>query len=323
VDGALAAPPASVPTPAAEADVVGTHTPLDGGRVRVRRDGANALEARRSSVTHVEAAPLLAANVDLLKKQFGGVLPASIGVQTTETSEALRRAVLVGSERRDGSLETPLLLVVDEKNAVIWSKDRPTAGIKPPVSAIAVASGPRGRFAIAVCDPPTATVALRLWDDDGSPFADFAALETKSCEALSLLYWPRHGWVIVAAGPETRAQLVTEEGGMAWGGGKTLGARWRTIAPVALAADSVSSFVLVQYSQSPGADRDADHAVAFRYDPTGQPLWPAPTDLGAVRRIAPGQERIPLLRTAEGVLRATLASGLVELRSNGEFRRIP
>lgn len=305
------------------AGVVSTAAPLDGARMRLRRDGANALEARRSSVSHVAAAPLLAANVELLKKQFGGVLPASIGVQTTETTEALRRAVLVGAERKDGTLETPLLMVVDEKNAVLWSKDRPAAGIKPPVSAIAVASGPHGRFAIAVCDPPTSTVALRLWDDDGSPFADFSALETKTCDALTLLYWPGHGWVIAAAGPETRAQLVTEDGGMAWGAGKTLGARWRTTAPVTLAADSAASVVLVQYSQSPGIDRDADHALAFRYDAAGEPLWPAPTDLGAVRRIAPGQERITVLRTPEGVLRASLAGGLVEVRSNGETRRVP
>ena len=89
------------------------------------------------------------------------------------------------------------------------------------------------------------------------------------------------------------------------------------------AADTASSFLLTQYSQSPGTDRDADHALAFRYDEAGQPLWPLPIDLGAVRRIAPGQERITLARTSDGLLRAVLAGGMIELRSNGEIRRIP
>jgi hypothetical protein len=217
-----------------------------------------------------------------------------------------------------------MLLVVDEHGAVLWSKERPVAGIKPPVGPLAVAAGPHGRFAMAVCDPPTSTVALRLWDADGSPFADFAVLETKACDAISLLYWPQHGWLVaLAAGAETRVQLVTENGGIAWGAGRVLGARFRTIAPVTLASDSPTSFVLVQYSQSPGVDRDVDHAVAFRYDDKAQPLWPAPVDLGAVRRIAPGQERITLTKTSDGVLRAQLAGNVsVEIRPNGETRTV-
>jgi hypothetical protein len=42
------------------------------------------------------------------------------------------------------------------------------------------------------------------------------------------------------------------------------------------------------------ADRDVDHAVAFRYDANGDPLWAAPVDLGAVRRVTPGLERMRL-----------------------------
>lgn len=283
------------------------------------------LEARRSSVTRVEADPVLSANVAALRKQHGGALPASLAVQATDLGANRRRAILVGAERSDGTLDSPMLFVVDEHGALLWSKDRPAAGIKPPVGALAIAAGPHGRFALAACDTPTSSVALRLWDDDGSPFADFQALETKACDAITLLYWPRHGWLIaIAAGPDTRVQLVTEAGGLAWGQGLVLGARFRTIAPASLASDGASSFVLVQYSQSPGADRDVDHAVAYRYDDRGQPLWPAPTDLGAVRRIVPGQPRIVLARTNDNVLRASLVGGVtMEIRSNGETRRVP
>lgn len=325
VEAATPAPPTATATATATSeDAAPPVTRGDAGRSHARRDAKLAMEARRSSVARAAAEPALAENVELLKKQFGGALPASFLVQATEVTEAKRRAVLVGGERKDGTVENPMVLLLDDQNKLLWSKERPAAGIKPPTSAIAVASGPEHRFVIAVCDPPTSTVALRLWDDDGSPFADFSALGTKTCDALSLLYWPTHGWVIVAAGPtETRAQLVTDSGGMSWGAGKLIGARWRTTAPVTIAADTASTFVLVQYSQSPGVDRDADHALAFRYDDQGEPQWPAPVDLGAVRRVAPGQERITLTRTADGVLRATLAAGQVEIRSNGETRRIP
>ena len=320
---AVPAAPSSTSTSTSTSEIAPV-TRGDGGKGHPRRDAALAMEARRSSVARAEAEPALAGNVELLKKQFGGVLPASFVMQATEITEAKQRAVLVGAERKDGTIDAPMVLLVDDQNKLLWSKERPAAGIKPPITSIAIAAGPEHRFAIAVCDPPTSTVALRLWDDDGSPFADFSALETKTCDALSLLYWPTHGWVIVAAGPtETRAQLVTDNGGMAWGTGKQLGAPWRTTAPVTLAANTATTIVLVQYSQSPGVDRDADHALAFRYDDHGEPQWPAPVDLGAVRRVAPGQERITLTRTNDGVLRATLAAGQVELRSNGETRHIP
>lgn len=268
---------------------------------------------------------MLSANADALRKQHGGAIPASLAVQATDLGADRRRAILAGSERKDGTLESPMLFIVDEQGKLVWSKDRPAAGIKPPIGPVAIAGGPHGRFALGVCDPPTSSVALRLWDEDGSPFADFQALETKACDALSLLSWPGHGWLLaVAAGSDLRVQLVTEGGVLAWGSGKLLGARFRTVAPATLASDSASSFVLVQYSQSPGVDRDVDHAVAFRYDEHGEPLWPAPVDLGAVRRVAPGQERIALTRSNDGVLRATLAGGTtIELRSNGETRRVP
>jgi hypothetical protein len=294
-----------------------------------RRDVSGApgsgLEARRSVVTHIEADPILAANADALRKQHGGAIPAALAVQATDLGADRRRAIVAAAERKDGTLESPMLFVVDDHGALLWSKERPVAGIKPPIGPLAVAAGPHGRFAMAVCDPPTSTVALRLWDADGSPFADFQVLEAKQCDAISLLYWPRHGWLVaLAAGAETRVQQVTETGGLAWSPGRVLGARFRTIAPVTLASDSPTSFVLVQYSQSPGVDRDVDHAVAFRYDDQARPLWPAPVDLGAVRRIAPGQERITLTRTSDGVLRAALAGGvIVEIRSNGETRRVP
>lgn len=319
-------PPAPSPSTTAESPAPTAPTAPTAPRREVSGPPSSGLEARRSIVTHIEADPFLSANADALRKQHGGAIPASIAVQATDVGPDRRRAIIAGGERKDGTLESPMLFIVDERGAVQWSKERPVAGIKAPVGALAIAAGPHGRFALAACDPPTSSVALRLWDADGSPFADFQALETKACDALSLLYWPQHGWLIaIAAGPDTRVQLVSDTGALSWGAGKVLGARFRTIAPASLAADGKTSFFLVQYSQSPGVDRDADHAVAYRYDPNGEPLWPAPIDLGAVRRVALGQERIALARPGDrGVLTAALVGGItIEIRSNGETRRIP
>src|SRR5262249_38723644 len=144
-----------------------------------------------------------------------------------ELTAAGRRIVLVMEAGKPTSDARPIALVIDDKSGVVWSKQRPIAGIMPPVGPIAIAPGPLGRVALAACDPPTSLVALRLWDDDGSPFADFQALTgVESCDALTLLYWPEHGWIVVAARPGvTRARLIKESGGPAWGDGLDLGVR--------------------------------------------------------------------------------------------------
>lgn len=317
-------PPASASPVASEAisPVAAPSAP----RADVAGIASSGLEARRSIVTHIEADPILSANAEALRKQHGGAIPASFAVQATDLGADHRRAIIAGSARKDGTLENPMLFVVDERGTLLWSKERPVAGIKAPIGPLAISAGPHGRFALAACDPPTSTVAFRLWDADGSPFADFQVLEIKGCDALSLLYWPQRGWVIaVTSGPETRGQLVSDSGGRTWGAGRVLGARFRTIAPVSLASDGRAGFFLVHYSQTPGADRDVDHAIAYRYDERAEPLWPMPVDLGAVRRVAPGQERITLTRSSDrNVLTAALIGGItIEIRSNGETRRVP
>jgi hypothetical protein len=157
--------------------------------------------------------------------------------------------------------------------------------------------------------------ALRLWDDDGALRRLQRSRDPRRCDALSpLLYWPTHGWVIVA-GAGTRAQLVTDSGGMSWGADE---ADRRALAPPP------------RRSPSPPLPRRrrscscGTHAVAAStVTPTTR--WRSATTTRArpqksARRsisarcgyaVAPGQERITLTRTADGVLRATLAAGQV------------
>lgn len=274
------------------------------------------VEARRTKTTRIEDDPALVAAAPELRKHHGGTIPRELAIQSADRPEGRGRALLVTDVAKANS--DPFAIAVDAAGTVKWTKERPAAGITPPIGPLAIAAGPAGRVALAVCDPPTTRVALRVWDEDGSPFADFDAMDMDDCTALSLLYWPRRGWVIVASrAGTTRAQLVSESGALAWRRGTDVGARTVTGAPAALAADTDDSFVLVQYgtlSAEPGA---RPHALAFRYDAHGAPLWSSPSDLGDAPATR-ADDRIVLSRPKTGVVRATLAKGIeIEVTSNG------
>jgi hypothetical protein len=263
--------------------------------------------------------PSLAPATDALQAHFGGV-PSEMHVESIDRTEGRGRAVLV----RDATRPTgePIVLAFDASGGLRWTKERPVAGILPPVGPIALGVGPSGRVSLAVCDPPTTRVALRLWDDDGTAFADFDAMDMDDCSAISVLYWPGRGWLVVATrAGATRAQLVSEVGSLAWGRGVEIGARTRSGAPASLAADSADSFVLVQYGAVSGDPAAPPHALAFRYDVRGNPLWDGPVDLGvaAASRLS---ERIVLARPHPGEVRATLAAARdVTVTSAGALQR--
>lgn len=304
-----ASPSASAPVPTASASVTATSTATPSPRLPP-------VEARRAKVTRLEDDPALVAATAEIRKHFGGTVPRELAVQSVDRPEGRGRALLVIDATKPAS--DPFALAVDGAGAVKWTKERPAAGIVPPIGPLAIAAGPSGRVVLAVCDPPTTRVALRLWDEDGSPFADFDAMDMDDCTAVSVLYWPRRGWIVAASrAATTRAQLVSESGALAWRRGMDLGARTITGAPASLAVDAEESFVLVQYgtvSAEPGA---RPHALAFRYDTHGAPLWPAPVDLGPAptTRI---DDRIVLARPKPGVVHATLAKGVeVDVTSNG------
>jgi hypothetical protein len=280
-----------------------------------------AAELRRLRANGLGDIPLLDTNAKaLLEKHFSGT-KGPFDVQLGELSASGRLAVLVTESGKIGIEARPIALVIREDGAVLWSKERPVAGIMPPAFPIAIAPAPLGRVALAACDPPTSAVALRLWDDDGSPFADFQALtDVDSCDALSLLYWPGHGWLIVTARPgATRARLVNENGAPVWGQPLDLGVRSRPGAPAvpSVAADTDDSFVLVQIAQPTAAPGSPFHALAFRYDARGAAIWKEAVDLGEVP--APGAGgRATLVPMKPGV-RVTLPSGgEIELRPSGD-----
>lgn len=152
-----------------------------------------------------------------------------------------------------------------------------------------------------------------------TPFADIQALEGP-CDAVSLFYWPHHGWIVASpkAADLTKAQLVTEGGSLAWEHGRTLGGRWRSLGPPSFAADTRGSFVFVQWA---GIDADADHVFAYRYDAELRPRWPRALDLGVFRKPASGKERITLERPGDGFVRVTPPTGMSKIiTSEGTIR---
>lgn len=281
------------------------------------------IEARRTKVRAWADDTALQGATSLLDEHFG-VGRSTFDVQSTDSTAAGRRFVLVANADKPPNDARPFAFVADA-HGVLWSKDRPVAGILPPVGPSAIAAAPSGRVAIAVCDPPTSAVALRIWDDDGSPFADFQVLTVeKGCDALSLLFWPRHGFIVVASQVgATRAQLVNENGSPTWSQGLDLGARSPrpgAIAPASLAADTDETFVLVQMIQPSTVEGSPYHALAFRYDVRGTPIWPAAVDLGALTRPPASGERVKLSLTRPGV-RVTLPDGSeIDVRPSGDVR---
>jgi len=272
---------------------------------------ASPVEATRRKITRLEDEPALVAAKAALEKHYDGVIPKDLSIQAAERPEGRGRALIVEGK--------PFAIAVDATNKVEWTKEHPAAGIMAPIGPFAIAAAPNGRIALAVCDPPTTRVALRIWDHDGLPFADYDAMDMDDCTAVSLLHWPRRGFVIAATrAGTTKLQLVSENGSLSWRRGIEIGARSPTGAPGSLAADTDDSFVLVQYgslSAEPGA---RPHALAFRYDRLGAPLWPTPADLGAQPVDRPEGDRIVVTRPKSGSVRVTLAKDhVVDVTSSG------
>ncbi len=308
-----AAPDASA-TPVAS--VVVDDAPSQLPRDEASRSTASPVEAPHLRITHLAELSILAANAAALRAHFGGE-PARYGVDVVELGR--RRAMLVVDDTKPPADATPMVLLTSESGEPTWVKERPAAGILAPAGPFAIAAGPRGRVVLAAFDAPTSAVAVRVWDADGAPFADFNAMDADACDFVSMLWWPRVGWLVVAAKPgATRAQLLRESGQLAWHRGVELGARPRVPSRVSLAIDTDDSFVLVQRAQ---VDGDRDRVFAFRYDASATPLWPSPLDLGETK--LPRGDRAPLVRPRYGIVRATLDPGgkFVEIDTAGRFVR--
>lgn len=263
----------------------------------------------------------------LIAAHFAGVPPKELESTRIALSSPGRRATLVKIAGKPTSLAKPFLYVSDattegDGETVLWSRDRPVAGITPPVGPIALGAGPADRVSIAACDPPTGVIALRVLDADGAPFADFQALTNESCDAVALAYWRRHGWLVaIARVGATRVQLVKDSGGLAWTGGLDVGVSSRpgALAPPVIAVDTEDTFLVAQIAQPTAEPGSPFSAMVFRYDAEGTAIWPKAVNIpiknGAAGQIAKLEKR------HDGVVIA-LPDRSVVIKPSGAFEPI-
>ncbi len=279
-------------------------------------------EARRQAIPTLSSASgggLPAPSAGVLRAHFGaGAGP--FAVQRAELGGA-RTALLVA--RADGT--DPIVLAV-ERDAVLWSKPRPVAGISTPVQRLAIAPRPDGGVALFGYVAPMRLVFARMWADDGYPYADIELAAIDACDALSAAYRPSVGWIVACASASgARAQRLREDGTVAWDhGGVAVGAT-SAVGAATIAFDTPSSWVLVQRAKGIAGD----HALAWRYDTRARPLWAAPADVGPLTpargRVA--DERLPVAVVPGRGVRIELPQGpgraarAVEIASDGTVGR--
>ena len=262
-------------------------------------------EAHRSTIARLGADALLLPLLAPLREHFGDPAKGPFEVQHIDLTDG-RSAVLVA--RADES--DPLVLAFD-RDQVLWSKLRPTAGILPPVKHVTVLPRPDGGAVLFAWVTALHMVAARMWADDGNPFGDFELFAPDACDALSAAYGAGHGWIVTCTSPQgTRGQRLREDGAVAWGPeGVALGSTGAS-GPASVAFDTPSSMMLFERVAAVGGDR----LLAFRYDPDAQPLWPNPADLGtdaAPSGHAAADRRVDARALGEGLVRVDRPLGVV------------
>ncbi len=310
------APPAPTPRPAPTPAPAPAPTPASAPAP------APAGEAHRSTVSRLQADALLLPHLSPLRDHFGASASGPFQVQRIDLAEG-RTAVLVSHPDESD----PIVLAFD-RDELLWSKPRPTAGILPPVKHVTVLPRPDGGVAIFAWVTSLHMVAARMWGDDGNPFGDFELFAPDGCDALSAAYGPGQGWIVACTSRQgTHAQRLREDGSIAWGpDGAALGSP-RASGPATIAFDSRSSLMLFEQVPAVGGDR----LLAFRYDPDAQPLWPGPADLGAdagPNGHGDADRRVGVRLVRDGLVQVVRPSGVVgkgparaaEVSSAGEVR---
>lgn len=313
--GAIAAPDAAVEPragPAFVAPLAGDVRAEAGGVADVvsRRSHANAPgsgEARRSILAALEAETLLRPQLASLRAHFGPAARGPYAMQRIDLAGGRTAVLLTKLDETE-----PIVLALD-RDQLVWSRARPTAGIAPPLVHLALAPRPDGGVALFGYVPSMRLVASRMWADDGNPFADLQVFSPSACDALSAAYAPEQGWwVACSSGAGVRAQRVREDGTIAWSeGGVPFGTPSAT-GPATIVFDTPSTVLMLQLARGVGGD----HLLASRYDADGRPLWAAPVDAGQIRARAPShgsaavEERLDAARAREGVVRVELPRGL-------------
>ncbi len=272
-------------------------------------------------VARLDVDPLLRSHLATLRQHFGADARGPFEVQRVELAGGATALLVSLAEEAD-----PFVLVVD-RDQLLWTKPRPTAGILPPVRHLALAPRPDGGVVVFGWVEALRTVAARMWADDSNPFGDFEIFAPDACDALSAAYAAGFGWVVVCSSKAggVRAQRMRDDGTTAWGRfGAPLGAA-SVAGPVTVAFDTPSSFVLLQRAVGVGGER----VLGYRYDGRAMELWGSPVDLGGLGIAAGAGERIEAEALDKGGVRVAPLQGRAirgkptEVTSDGKVRPVP
>jgi hypothetical protein len=252
-------------------------------------------EASRDTFARLEDDPLLQSHLAVLRAHFGAETRGPFEVQRVDLAGGAK-ALLVAL-RNDAQ---PLVLVVD-RDRLLWAKERPVAGITPPVKHLALAPRPDGGVAVFGWVEALGLVMARMWADDSYPFGDFEVFYPAACDSLSAAHAMGFGWVVVCGTRGgARAARMREDGTEALArSGLPVGAT-SAVGPVSLAFDTPETFVLVQRAAAVGGER----VLAFRYDAQGNDLWRNPLELPGLGLARDTEERIALKSLEDGGARA-------------------
>jgi hypothetical protein len=259
-----------------------------------------AAEARRTTLRRLAEDRALGPHEAALKEHFGNPISFPLAVQAAPLAGG-GRALLFQSGGKD---HHPFILVHDAKGQALWIKERPLAGIAPGVTEMALVPAAKGDVLLSWYDPPSKIIAARHWDAHGSILVDFPLLQhADACAALSGLYWRGEGFVVAAAtAGAARAQLLSDEGVLSFGGEEGVELPWtsRVDAPVAIAVDGDHGVMFFQAGHAGAGKAGAppDHLLAARFDAHGKALWAKPLVVGPVAGAA--TERVLLSAGGDG-----------------------
>ncbi len=240
-------------------------------------------EAERTTVASFWADPLLRSHLKTLRDHFGADARGPFDVQRANLAGGATGVLVSGPHEAD-----PVVLVVD-RDRLLWTKQHPTGGILQPVRHLAIAPLRDGGVVVFGFVESLGTVAARMWAEDSNAFGDFEVFASERCDALSASYSAGFGWVVVCTTPEgARGGRMKDDITMPWGPrGVPLGAP-TPVGSATVAFDSPSSFVLLQRAASARGER----VLAYRFDGRGMELWASPLTLDGLGVVASVDERI-------------------------------
>ncbi|MFO0661822.1 MAG: hypothetical protein U0165_18615 [Polyangiaceae bacterium] len=240
------------------------------------------IEGRRGTLFDLGYLTFVESISGLLHKRFGDDL-ATLSAQAIKL-DGDRRAVFLW---RPQSGLMPILVALDSNGAVAWIREQALGGVHPGVEQVALAPGAQGEMIVAFHDPVARVVGARRWAADGMRIMDLVILDDIDSDALSVVYWPSKGWLVVnASHGAVRAQLIDPNARPPWGNsGRAVSRAWLGPTQVTAVLDTDESALLFFHGFTPGtagAGLNDSKAGSRRIDATGTLRFPSPIVVVAV-----------------------------------------